>query len=367
MPIERTYSEWFYSEYNSPTGVYAPQFGGNKDYVATCQDCHMRDVTGVACNLAEAPTRDDLPLHDMTGGSAWLQGVIATQYPDDVNPLALQASITRARYMLQNAADLAAQQDGQSLKVTITNNTGHKLPTGYPEGRRMWLNIKFYDESMALIAESAAYDPNTGDLGHDAQAKIYETKPGLDEVVAPLVGVDPGASFHFVLNTKIFKDNRIPPRGFANAAFADFGGSPVGHTYADGQYWDDTYYSIPSGATSAEVTLYYQSTSKDYVEFLRDENTTNTKGQELYDLWTSNDMCPPEFMASATVALSPPLPGDFNGDGYIDAADFGLFVDCWSGPEIPYNTGCDDRDLEIDGDVDLIDFAIFQPLFTGGV
>ena len=47
MPIERTYSEWTVSEYAS-SGVYAPQFAGDKPdgIVSTCQDCHMRDVTG---------------------------------------------------------------------------------------------------------------------------------------------------------------------------------------------------------------------------------------------------------------------------------------------------------------------------------
>ena len=30
FPLERTYSEWLVSEYNTPSGVYAPQFGGNK-------------------------------------------------------------------------------------------------------------------------------------------------------------------------------------------------------------------------------------------------------------------------------------------------------------------------------------------------
>ena len=50
FPVERTYSEWLVSAYNSPQGIYAPQFGGNKEYVSTCQDCHMRDVTGYGCN-----------------------------------------------------------------------------------------------------------------------------------------------------------------------------------------------------------------------------------------------------------------------------------------------------------------------------
>ena len=44
----------------------------------------------------------------------------------------------------------------------MTNNTGHKLPTGYPEGRRMWLNLRAYDDDGELIYESGAYDPATG-------------------------------------------------------------------------------------------------------------------------------------------------------------------------------------------------------------
>ncbi|UCE59714.1 MAG: hypothetical protein JSU63_20010 [Phycisphaerales bacterium] len=321
-PVERTYSEWFYSEYNTPDGVYAPQFGGNLDYVSTCQDCHMRDVTGQGCNFGTPPIREDLPLHDITGSSTWLPGLLGALYPGEVDEAALQDGIDRTRYMLQNAADLALAQEDTHLKVTITNNTGHKLPTGYPEGRRMWINVRFYDAGMALVSESGAYDPSTGDLGHDAEAKIYDVEPGLDEITAPLVGVDPGPSFHFVLNNKIFKDNRIPPRGFTNAAYADFGGSPVAHSYADGQYWDDTLYQIPPGAISAEVTLYYQSTSKEFIEFLRDENATNSKGQELYDLWNDNNKCPPEVMETVTITLAQcSLDADCDDGEYCNGAE----------------------------------------------
>lgn len=367
MPIERTYSEWLHSAYNTAQGIYAPQFGGNKDYVATCQDCHLRDVTGVGCNVAGAPTRTDLPLHDLTGGSTWLPTVLPVLYPDlpvEVNPAVLADAANRARYMLQNAATLEAQQAGAALHVTVTNETGHKLPTGYPEGRRMWLNVRFYDAGEQLVGESGAYDLATGVLSHDAEAKIYECKPGLDEVTALLVGVDPGPSFHFVLNNRIFKDNRIPPRGFSNAAFETFGGAPVGAPYADGQYWDDTQYTLPPTAASAVVTLYYQSTSKEYVEFLRDENTTNNAGVIMYDLWANHGMCPPEPMASVTVPLTPPLPGDLNGDGSVDAADAALLSECLAGPGNP-DPGCatfDTSDLDGDGDVDLADVAMLQTL-----
>ncbi|MHC4912618.1 MAG: multiheme c-type cytochrome, partial [Planctomycetota bacterium] len=327
LPVERTYSEWFYSAYNSLPGVYAPQFGGNKDYVSTCQDCHMRDVTGEGCNFGTPPTRTDLPLHDMTGGSTWLPSLLSTLHPNDVNETTLQAGIARATYMLQNAADLALLQENTQLKVTVTNNTGHKLPTGYPEGRRIWINVQFYDEVNALISESAAYDPCTGYLSHDAEAKIYEIEPGIDPNLASILGMTPGPSFHFVLNNKVYLDNRIPPRGFTNSAYDFFGGSPVAYTYHDGQYWDDTYYDVPSGATSADVTLYYQSTSKEFVEFLRDENTTTNDGNDMYDLWNDNGKSPPEIMQTATIALVPPgPPADMDGNGEVDFIDYGIWA-----------------------------------------
>jgi hypothetical protein len=366
MPVERTYSEWFYSAYNSESGVYAPQFGGNKEYVATCQDCHMRDVTGVGCSSAGAPTRSDLPLHDMTGGSTWLPGLLSTLYPDAVNDAAIQSAITRAQYMLQNAANVTAQQEGSKLEVTVTNNTGHKLPTGYPEGRRMWLNIKFYDGQGTLLSESGHYDASTGVLTQDEQTKIYEIKPGLDADVASLLGVEPGPSFHFVLNNKVYKDNRIPPRGFTNTAYADFGGEPVAYSYPDGQYWDETYYSMPPGAASAEITLYYQSTSKEFIEFLQSENTTNTKGQEMYDLWNNNNKCPPETMATVTATVScPNIAVDYDQDCDVDQDDLALFQACATAPGIPLASGCGDKDLDGDNDVDQGDFAVFQRCVSG--
>ncbi len=360
MPVERTYSEWFFSLYNQPSGIYAPQFGGNRDYVATCQDCHMHDVTGQACNFGTPPTRTDLPLHDITGGSTWYPGLISTLYPGEVDDAALQSGITRARYMLQHAVDMSLEQEGRMLSVTLVNNTGHKIPTGYPEGRRMWINVRFYDDSMTLLAESAAYDATTGGLAHDEEAKIYEIEPGLDDVTAPLVGVEPGPSFHFVLNNKVYKDNRIPPQGFANADYASFGGPPVAYSYADGQYWDVTTYGIPREAATAEVTVYYQSTSKEFMEFLRDENSTNNLGQQMHDLWANNDRCPPEAIAQSQLAIAPPLPGDYNGDGKLTSEDYNSFPDCVTGPGGTATPACMPYDSDFDLDVDLADFSGFQ-------
>ena len=91
-----------------------------------------------------------------------------------VNAAAIQSGIGRATEMLQNAATLSAAYAGGYLRVTVTNQCGHKLPTGYPEGRRIWLNVRFFDEWDGLLSESGAYDTETGVLTRDLGAKIYE-------------------------------------------------------------------------------------------------------------------------------------------------------------------------------------------------
>jgi hypothetical protein len=357
LPVERTYSEWLNSAFNSPSGVYSLYFGGNKTFVSTCQDCHMPDVTGYGCNFGSPPERDDLPLHDLTGGSTWLPTVLSTMYPVDVNDPDIVAGADRARYMLEYAADLDVSQSGKQLSVIVINNTGHKLPTGYPEGRRMWLNVKFYDESVSLIAESGVYDTGTGVLTKDDDIKVYEVLPGIGPDVAALTGLAEGKSFHFVLNNMVVKDNRIPPQGFTNTAFEDFGGAPVDSNYVDGQFWDDTYYAIPLDATSVQVTLYYQSTSKEFVEFLRDENITNSAGQEMYDLWNENGKCPPDIMAQAQVSVVINL-CDFDADLDVDYADFVILMAAWqtSTGEPGWDLNCD---VSPNGTIDLQDVLVF--------
>lgn len=301
--VERTYSEWLLSAFNSPQGIYAPEFGGNKLFVSTCQDCHMRDVTGKGCNDPAAITRNDLPLHDMTGGSVWLPGVL-DQIDPNVDVAALQAGAARASYMLQHAADVHLTQVRDRLRVKVTNKAGHKLPTGYPEGRRMWINVKFLDAGANLLAESGAYDFDTAELLDDAQIKVYEAMPVIGENIAAVVGLPAGTEFHFVLNNDVLKDNRIPPLGFTNAAFEAVGAAPVGASYDDGQNYDVTIYRIPPDAAHVTVTLYYQSTSREFVEFLRDNGIPGGAGDALYQLWLNNGKCPPEEMTVATLPLS---------------------------------------------------------------
>lgn len=315
FPIERTYSEWRLSAYNTPQGVYAPQFGGNEPYVSSCQDCHMRKVTGAGGSFfGNTVVRDNMPLHDLTGANTWVPQTLPLhpEFGDDFTPgelEALDAGIERARTMLQNAATLTVQRQGSQLTVTVTNETGHKLPTGYPEGRRIWLQLLGYDADGNLVYASGQYDADTAELTYDADLKIYETKQGLTESWAAQLGLPAGASFHFALNNMVVTDNRIPPRGYNFAGFLAAGAAPVSDgvadptLYADGQYWDTTVYHLPANVVSGVVRLLYQTASKEYIEFLRDNNPQpnqpNNRGQILYNLWQQTGRSQPEVMIEA--------------------------------------------------------------------
>lgn len=310
FPVERTYSEWKMSAYNSPAGIPSTAFGGNLTNVISCQDCHMKEVTGKGANKSFVPIRNNLGQHDLTGGNTFIPLLIKNLYANDsdVDLNAIDAGILRAEYMLKNAATLnlnaTATGDGFDVEVEVINETGHKLPSGYPEGRRIWINLRAYDESNNLIYESGAYDNQTAIL-ETVGTKIYEAKLGISDEVAAIAnasgtgGYSAGESFHFALNNVVIKDNRIPPRGFTNSNFQSIQAAPVGYSYADGSFSDITHYTVPANTYKVEAKLYYQTVSKEYIDFLRDNNTTNTKGQDLYNLWVALGKSQPVEMKEA--------------------------------------------------------------------
>jgi hypothetical protein len=313
FPLERTFTEWSLSDFADGPIEMGGRFGGNQTAVSSCQDCHMPDTDGTACApFLGGATRSDLPQHDFNGANSWVPRAIYSLdtshllYPEThVNgqPLSVfEDAIARNKAMLRAASDLALTRSGSALVARITNQTGHKLPTGYGEGRRMWINVRFF-RGATLVAERGHYDQASADLT-TADTRVYELVHGLDALMAARTGLPAGPSFHQALVNKTLKDNRIPPRGFDNAAFAAGQAGPVGASYADGQYWDDTSFAIPSGATHAVVRVFHQTTSKEYIEFLRDANTTDSRGDVAYDEWVLAGMSKPVLMDKKTIAFT---------------------------------------------------------------
>jgi hypothetical protein len=108
----------------------------------------------------------------------------------------LLAGAERAKQQLQLAAsiqDVNYNASNGSLTLKVQNQTGHKLISGFPEGRRMFVNIKAYSGG-SLIYEVNPYDaavgtlkglpseysPSSPSLGANEQhvdALVYETHP----------------------------------------------------------------------------------------------------------------------------------------------------------------------------------------------
>ena len=144
--------------------------------------------------------------------------------------------------------------------------------------------MKFYDNNDDLVAERGYYDMVTAILS-GSDTKVYETEQVIGAEVAAATNLPVSTHFHLSLAIETLHDNRIPPRGFTNAAFSAAGAAPVAYTYADGQYWDNTDYAIPANAVKAAVSFYYQTSSMEYMEFLRDTVSQGGQtGNEAYEL-----------------------------------------------------------------------------------
>jgi hypothetical protein len=332
VPVERTYKEWEQSDFS----VAGPGH-------VTCQNCHMPDAThdpaypSVSIDINRT---GDLPIHELAGGNTWVPQVLKGEYPNLARGDEFDATTAWAEEMLQSAATVTVSapsvvQAGEPMTfdVRVTNLSGHKLPTGYPEGRRMWLDVVVKDDLGTTVWRTGAWDPATGALADDPQLKVYEVKPGIwdrngtDECdTEDLLG---NPLFHFVLNDCIALDNRIPPLGFTGGD--DIETRPVNYTYPETWpgsgvlvNWDDTGYSasVPGSAAgdwTVEATLRYQTASDDYVRFLRDQAVNNgfpndctprttgmvdmSRGELLYDIWTRYDRAPPVAMASGSSSV----------------------------------------------------------------
>lgn len=317
--IERTYSEWRYSAF--------------AERGETCQSCHMPEVEQRASDDPGFPVRARMNRHDLAGGNTWVPRALAAMVRDD-DPIAamhLEASALRARAMLEDAASLeirASELDGDVARATVrvTNESGHKLPTGYPEGRRMWLQIEVVDSAGQVVASSGLYDEATATLERDAQLRTYEAK----------LGVQGEEGFHFVLNDTLLSDTRIPPEGFAPPEEAD--AAPLGRDYTDGaggyRHWDEASYELGelcgSGTLTLRARLRYQSTTREYAEFLRDEAPPSADpalegrswGQVAYDAWREHGGDAPVDMEIVEVELGPApraCPSVDAGAGEMDA------------------------------------------------
>jgi hypothetical protein len=291
-PIERTYTEWYNSDFRDKAN-------------GRCQDCHR-------------PMR-------FPGAQTWMLSQLERLWgPIDQSWADLGYAVTPSRQAALDARVLDNLDfvDGATAKISviskprslrpgdtgkvkfrITNKTGHKLPTGYGEGRQMWLHVKIWTKKGTIL-EDGVVDPVTGEVQVADPDDIFEMH-ALAEGYGDLfddnndgVVTEHEKEFHFALLNKIVKDNRIPPKGFDKAAYMAQGAFIVpADEYADGQNWADREYSftVPANAKGnikIEAKLMYKTFSNHYVDFLaeKDQEPTVSNGGHARDLPTAGSM-----------------------------------------------------------------------------
>ncbi|MCE3002476.1 MAG: hypothetical protein LW860_07210 [Xanthomonadaceae bacterium] len=362
FPIERTYSEWRASAFADR--IFADGMaldeprGDTARWGETCQACHMPQTPepqARSCQQNMAGSRaGNLGIHEFAGANAWMPGVISGLYGANLGSGRQQAfaqAAAAATAMLQRSASLdlslsplAAAPGSLRASVRLTNLAGHKIPSGYSEGRRMWLELEARDAAGNVFWRSNPYDAATGNLTIDRDDAVYEVKQGTWNASATPPACETNdaqgrPAFHFVLNNCIAKDNRVPPRGFAGGNDLELRPIPVGRypPAAPGASalanWDDRTWDIavPAGTSlpvTVQVRLRHQVATREYVEFLRNQAVeravpsenmmcaddraplatgprTQTRGQFAYDQWVASGRSPPVTMATTQSASGP--------------------------------------------------------------
>lgn len=197
-----------------------------------CQSCHMpRIEEGI--DISTTPPwhqvlRSPYWRHDFAGGNVYMCAMLKTYAVElglTSGAAELDSTIKKSKAMLQEktvALNLVSRQQNDTVytEVTLTNLTGHKLPTGIPF-RRMWIHLTAEKETGAIVFESGKWDSHGEIIGIDS---IYEphhdiiTDGNRVQIYEPvLMNTENELTYTLLRAAGFFKDNRLPPIGFKSS------------------------------------------------------------------------------------------------------------------------------------------------------
>ncbi len=222
------YLEWLNSSFNN-------EAGGAQGI--SCQGCHMprtnEDGTPIATAIAKFPdslsARGRYSKHTLIGGNSYMLRLMAA-YSDwvgsNVPAEELEANALLSEEHLRTAAILeipVANRSGNDvhIEVRVENETGHKLPTGYPT-RRVWLHLVARNANDQVVFESGGFDSEGRIVGLDDQPVLAHrseiTRSDQVQVYEQVLVDSQGVPTLRSLNADaVAKDNRILPKGWSDS------------------------------------------------------------------------------------------------------------------------------------------------------
>jgi len=392
MPEQRTYSEWKFSAYAQSDNVIDDPLGKRTGHgVERCQDCHMPKLKHeysddwtdslnadplLSGGFPYAKNRDPqggTAFHKLTGANRDLPMMMKALYPEvdlevigaptGKDPRVFPGMLSdrgpmwdRARHnteiTLRDGVDVQivtppeqvstlANGDGVfRMVVDVNNKSGHRIPSGYPDGRRFWLSVEVKDQNGASMYKSGVYDEADAELTTDDTTPFVRARNNVIDAVNPadnavmvyerVTGTcsDSGGNAIFpdptsatpatctasltLINNFILFDNRIPPKGLDYAAARLAGVKFWNYDPASGVPYEDdgdvthgdsdgiARYSagelrngrdrvayrwrVPAArlaeagfAQTGSVALYWQTHTREFMEHLRSQDTSTVR------------------------------------------------------------------------------------------
>lgn len=290
-----------------------------------CQTCHVPSVddqdraisTPIASFPASLAPRQPVGRHTFVGGNSYVLSLLADAIEwsgAGIPASEFTASAARDDEHLATAARVTvpdAHREGGAVVVTVRveNQTGHKLPTGYPS-RRVWLHVTAR-AGGEVVFESGAVDAQGAIV--DGAGKPLPAQPHRDTVTSPdevqvweATLVDSaGNPTHRALNARRYgKDDRILPAGFAptgtDATRTAIVGVGSDASFVPGS--DDVTYRFdaPPG-TTIDIELLYEALRPEIVDAL--DASATPAGTRFVDLARARPITPVRMASAAVPAL----------------------------------------------------------------
>jgi hypothetical protein len=284
---QATYHEWLNSSY--------PQ--QNKE----CQTCHLPFIPGevvIATDFLALEGRQPFGLHQFFGANTAMLSLMRDHKDDLLLPIASSddawtESINNNRISLQKATDLVigpatVTDDTLYFRLSITNKTGHKFPSGYPN-RLAWIEVILLDQETAdTIYANGLMDTQGHIIGRDYPVEPHHEicRSPEDVQIYELAMSDAEGQLTTRLNAAFqpLKDNRILPLGFRkdNPVYdtvAIWGNalSDVNYSTESMNGKDDIEYRISlqghMGFGDLQVSLHYQTLPPRWMEDIFTDDT----------------------------------------------------------------------------------------------
>lgn len=278
FPEQMAYFEWLNSDYRN-----------NR----SCQNCHMPEAAGgVRLSITGGELRNPFARHVFVGGNAYVLNLMSyfgeemgatastVHFQNKIGNVTEQLEYTTATIALE---ETVVSNSRLMADVVITNNTGHKFPTGFPS-RRAWIHFSVYDSSGQLISESGAPNPDGSIAGNDNDVDPTHYEEHHQSIESPdqvqiyesiMIDTDGRVTTTLLFGSGYIKDNRLLPLGFdknvTNEDIAVKGQASNDENFVGGS--NRIHYDVDLGESQGpftiEVELLYQSIGYRWAENLR--------------------------------------------------------------------------------------------------